>query len=378
MKRVPVQERRNWRDKMEEIGFTFHSQEGVYWDERVCYAFSTEEIDLIEEVSEGLHRLCLEAVGYVIEKNLYSKIGIPEKFAPLIKRSWERQDRSLYGRFDFSFDPPRTLKLLEYNADTPTSLIESSIAQWVWLEDVFPDRDQFNSIHEKLGEAFQQLREGLPIETPFYFSCVKEDEEDLVNLDYLRDVALQAGLEARLIFIEDIGFSDQTHQFYDLEEQEIRLLFKLYPWEWMVKEDFGEKLLWDSLRIVEPPWKMILSSKGILPLLWDLAPSHPNLLPCYFHPGPLKGPYVRKPFFSREGTNISLFNQWGPVMETEGPYGEEGFIYQKAQELPCFDGQYAVIGSWIINGQAAGMGIREDETPITRDTSRFVPHYFNP
>ncbi|MBA4395684.1 MAG: glutathionylspermidine synthase family protein, partial [Desulfobacca sp.] len=132
------------------------------------------------------------------------------------------------------------------------------------------------------------------------------------------------------------------------------------------------------LRIMEPPWKMILSSKGILPLLWELAPSHPNLLPCHFHPGPLKGPYVRKPFFSREGTNISLYNQWGPVMETEGPYGEEGFIYQKAQALPCFDGQYAVIGSWIINGQAAGIGIREDETPITRDTSRFVPHYFNP
>lgn len=378
MERIPVKERPNWREKMEEIGFTFHSNEGVYWDERACYAFSAEEVDRIEEVTEELHRLCLRAVGYVIGKNLYRQIGIPEKFAPLIKRSWERRDRSLYGRFDFSYNPQGNLKLLEYNADTPTSLIESSIAQWVWLEDLFPDRDQFNSIHEKLLEGFQQIQPELPIETPFYFTCIKEAEEDLVNLEYLRDVALQAGLDARLIYIEDIGYSDQTQQFYDLEEKEIRFLFKLYPWEWMVKEDFGEKLLLDSLKVMEPPWKMILSSKGILPLLWELAPSHPNLLPCYFHAGPLKGPYVRKPIFSREGTNITVYDQWGPVMETEGPYGDEGYIYQKAQELPCFDGYYAVIGSWIINGQAAGMGVREDETPITRDTSRFVPHYFIP
>jgi glutathionylspermidine synthase len=373
-----MQERPDWRQKMEEIGFTFHSQEGTYWDERVCYAFSAEEIDLIEEVSEEMHRLCLEAVDYVIRKNLYARIGVPEKFAPLIEKSWKRKEPSLYGRFDFSFHAPNTLRLLEYNADTPTSLIESSIAQWTWLEDLFPDRDQFNSIHEKLLQAFQQLREELPIETPFYFSCIRDAEEDLVNLEYLRDVAFQAGFDARLLYIEDIGFSEQTGRFYDLDEREIHYLFKLYPWEWMIREDFGEKLLGGALKVIEPPWKMILSSKGILPFLWDLAPSHPNLLPAYFHSEPIKGPYVRKPLFSREGTNVSLYNQGGPVMETGGPYGEEGYIFQKAQELPCFDGQYAVIGSWIINGQAAGMGIREDETPITRDTSRFVPHYFNP
>jgi glutathionylspermidine synthase len=378
MERLSVQERPNWRRKMEEIGFTFHSLEGIYWNERACYVFSSEEIDLIEEVSEDLHLLCLEAVDYVIKKNLYGRIGLPEKFAPWIENSWKRRDPSLYGRFDFSFHPPKTLKLLEYNADTPTSLIESSIAQWTWLEDLYPDRDQFNSIHEKLLLAFQQLRDDLPIETPLYFSCVREDEEDLVNLEYLRDVALQAGVEARFIWIDNIGFSEQTGKYYDLEDRPIRYLFKLYPWEWMIKEDFGEKLLGNTLKVIEPPWKMILSSKGILPLLWDLAPSHPNLLPSYFHPEPLKGPYVRKPLFSREGTNVSLFDQLGPVMATDGPYGDEGFIYQKSQELPYFNGQYAVIGSWIVGGQAAGMGIREDETPITRDTSRFVPHFFNP
>jgi glutathionylspermidine synthase len=378
MERNPVTERRNWREKMEEIGFTFHSVEGDYWNERACYAFSAKEVDRIEEATEELHQLCLQAVGYVFEKGLCGKIGIPERCVPLIQKSWRRQDRSLYGRFDFSFDRQGRLKLLEYNADTPTSLIEASVAQWTWLEEVFPDRDQFNSIHEKLFNSFQQIRRELPPKTPFYFSCVRDDEEDLVNLEYLRDVALQAGLDARFIFIEDIGFGDRTQRFYDLEEKEIRFLFKLYPWEWMMQEAFGEKLLLDSVRMIEPPWKMILSSKGILPVLWEMAPGHPLLLPAFFDPSRVKGPYVQKPLFSREGFNVTFHEAWGPTLRTEGPYGSEGFIAQKTAELPCFDGRYAVIGSWIINGQPAGMGIREDDTPITRDTSRFVPHYFNP
>lgn len=363
---------------MERIGFTFHSAEGDYWNEQACYIFSAKEVDRIEEATAELHRLCLQAVDYVLEKGLCPRIGIPEKVVPLIRKSWRRRDRSLYGRFDFSLDQKGNLKLLEYNADTPTSLIEASVAQWTWLEEIFPDRDQFNSIHEKLLGCFQQINQELPPGTPLYFSCIRDDEEDLVNLEYLRDVALQAGLDARFIFIDDIGFSDQTERFYDLEEREIRFLFKLYPWEWMTQEDFGEKLLLDALRMMEPSWKMILSSKGILPILWQIAPGHPNLLPAFFDPGRLRGPFVQKPLFSREGFNVTLHDAWGPTIRTEGPYGAEGHIAQKTAELPCFDGRYPVIGSWIINGQPAGMGIREDETPITRDTSRFVPHYFNP
>jgi glutathionylspermidine synthase len=378
MERIPLSERKGWRRKLEEVGFTFHSAEGTYWDERACYAFSADEVDRIEETTEGLHHLCLKAVDYVVKNDLYGRLGIPEKFASLIRASWQRRDRSLYGRFDLSMGPRGELKLLEYNADTPTSLIEASIAQWTWLEEKFPDLDQFNSLHEKLLESFEQIRRELGQTEPIYFSCVRDDEEDLVNLEYLRDLALQAGLDARFIYMEEIGFSDETRLFYDLEEKEIRHLFKLYPWEWMMREPFGEKLLLDVVRLMEPPWKLILSGKGILPVLWEMAPDHPNLLPAYFETGRIKGPYVEKPLFAREGANVTFHEAWGPTLRTGGPYGAEGTIVQQTAELPCFDGHYAVIGSWIIGGRPAGMGIREDETPITRDTSRFVPHYFNP
>jgi glutathionylspermidine synthase len=63
-------------------------------------------------------------------------------------------------------------------------------------------------------------------------------------------------------------------------------------------------------------------------------------------------------------------------LQTDGPYGREGFVYQAWQPLPCVDGNYPVIGSWVIAGKPHGIGIREDSTPITRDTSRFVPHFF--
>ena len=62
------------------------------------------------------------------------------------------------------------------------------------------------------------------------------------------------------------------------------------------------------------------------------------------------------------------------MMNTEGPYGSEGFIYQAYTPLPKFGDQYALIGSWLVNDKAAGMSIREDRQLITQDMSRYLPH----
>jgi len=378
MKRLTVSTRPRWQERFEEFGFSFHSMDGLYWNEGVCYEFSAQEIDHIEEVTSTLNDMCTEAVDHVIGKHLLPEIGIPDAFGEFIRKSWERDDRSLYGRFDLSYDGRDEPKLLEYNADTPTSLFESSIAQWIWIEEMFPRNDQFNSIHEKLLDAFSQVRGDLPLSTPLYFSCVKDHEEDFVTVEYMRDVAIQAGLDARHIFIEDIGYSADTETFYDLGNDEIAFMFKLYPWEWIMADEFGGHVLRETIRMYEPPWKMVLSNKGILPFLWEMFEGHPNLLPSFFEAAKCGDSYVKKPFFSREGANITYYRGDRRVENTEGSYGAEGFIYQKAHPLPCFDGNFAVIGSWVINGLAAGIGIREDTSPITKNTSTFVPHYFTP
>jgi glutathionylspermidine synthase len=155
-------------------------------------------------------------------------------------------------------------------------------------------------------------------------------------------------------------------------------MFKLYPWEWMMREQFGSSLPGAPTQWVEPPWKAILSNKGILPLLWAMFPRHPNLLPAYFEDdekaGELGSSYVRKPLYSREGANVELVAGGSVVDRDPGPYGAEGFIRQGIAPLPQFDGSYTVLGSWFAAGQPCGLSVREDASPITKNTSRFVPH----
>ena len=63
------------------------------------------------------------------------------------------------------------------------------------------------------------------------------------------------------------------------------------------------------------------------------------------------------------------------MQETTGPYSDErAVIYQQLTKLMSFDDRHAVIGSWMVNGWACGIGIREDDTLVTQNTSRFVPH----
>ncbi len=375
MKRLIVPQRPDWRSKFEELGFSFHSMEGGYWSEGVCYAFTAAQIDHLEEVTQELHEMSMKAVERVISKELFPMIGIGEQAATKVKDSWDREEVSIYGRFDFSYDGKSEPKLLEYNADTPTALYEASIAQWVWLEDMYPKYDQFNSIHEKLIDAFNVLKRKMPIVSKLYFSSVKDHEEDLVTVEYMRDVAGQAGIETKHIYVEDIGFNPDIEKFVDLDDDAIEFMFKLYPWEWLLADEFGKYIRPDAIILFEPAWKMVLSNKGILPVLWEMFPGHKNLLPSYFDQSKMGDSFVKKPLFAREGANIEL-RRGASVISTEGTYGSEGFIYQELKELPSFDGRYPVIGSWIVNGLAAGIGIREDDTPVTKNTSNFVPHYF--
>jgi glutathionylspermidine synthase len=363
----------DWPRKVEELGFHFHSMDGVYWDERACYRFSREEVDRLELATGELQSRCIDAVGRVIEKGDYSRFHIPLAFHDLIERSWNDDEKSVYGRFDLSWDGHGEPKMLEYNADTPTALLEAGVVQWYWLQDVFPKHDQFNSIHEKLIERWKELARDLGGGARVHFTGDASSAEDQGNLDYLRDTAIQAGLDAPAIDIADIGWDGK--RFVDLDDKPIAALFKLYPWEWLTREEFGPHLLAGTMRVIEPAWKMLLSNKAILPVLWEMFPDHPNLLPASFEPGRFATDYVKKPIYSREGANVSI-NARGELIEAPGEYGEEGFIWQAYQRLPRFGANHTVIGSWIVGEEPAGIGIREDESPITRNTSRFVPHYF--
>jgi glutathionylspermidine synthase len=382
MQRIACPERDDWRSTAVETGFDFHTIDGErYWDERGYYAFTHDEIERqIEAPTAEIDAMCLELVGSAIDDEKYlRRLKIPEAFWPLISESWHRDELSLYGRLDLSFDGRGPAKLLEYNADTPTSIFEAAVFQWTWLEQaaerqIIPAAaDQFNSIHDCLIEAWKKLGTGRHL----HLAGTTENAEDAGTLAYLEDTAGQAGLATTIIDIEDIGLRDDGC-FVDLENREIELAFKLYPWEWMFHDAFGERIAKAPTRWIEPPWKAVLSNKGILPLLWEMFPRHPNLLPAYFEDDPnaasLGDSFVRKPLFSREGANVALISKGTTLAAQEGPYGAEGFIRQALAPLPCFSNQYPVIGSWLVDHTPCGLSIREDENPITGNTSRFLPH----
>jgi len=372
MRRETQKARADWRSRCEAAGFFFHSMGGGYWDDEASYAFSADQIDRLESVTAELHQLCLKAADEVVSSRRFAQFAIPDAFHQLVERSWRQGEPSLYGRFDFSWDGEGEPKLLEYNADTPTALLEASVVQWHWLEDTHKGADQFNSIHEKLVARWQRLREQLGAER-LHLACLKDNDEDLGNLEYLRDCALQAGWDARQIFIEDLGWNGE--RFVDLEEEPVAALFKLYPWEWLARDEFGAHLPARPAALLEPAWKMLLSNKALLVLLWEMNYGHPNLLPTYFTPDKFGADFVRKPLLSREGANVTIRAR-GQVRWQPGDYGKEGFVYQGLAPLPSFTGRYPVIGSWVVGEEAAGIGIREDDSPITRNSSRFVPHYF--
>jgi glutathionylspermidine synthase len=377
VKRIAHAVRPDWQRKVESLGLAWHSAKGAYWNESAYYSFTMDEILKLEDATNKLHAMCLEAAQYIIDRRLFLKLGIPARVVPLIEAAWEQEPPSLYGRFDLAYDGLGPPKLLEYNADTPTSLVEASVVQWYWLQEVFPDKDQFNSMHERLIEHWKGLKLFLQGDRVHFAGM--EDIEDGMTLAYLRDTAQQAGISCDSLTINQIGVTEDGF-FTDASDRVIESIFKLYPWEWIVAEDerFVTAMLQrgTGMQWIEPIWKMLLSNKGLLAILWELFPESPYLLPASMDLAETLtwDAYVRKPLLSREGANVTvtMFDQ--TLVESQGDYGEEGYVYQAMASIPNFDGRHPVIGSWIIGQEAAGIGIRESKRIITDNLSQFVPH----
>ncbi len=385
MLRMPIRQRPGWRQLADQYGFKFHTLYGeTYWDESAYYQFTLRQIEEgIEAPTAELHQMCLAVVDRVVRsEELLQRFQIPPPYWERIADSWQAREPSLYSRIDLAYDGVGPAKLYENNADTPTSLYESGFWQWLWLEQqvnsgVLPrPSDQFTSLQEKLILRFSELKAHYPDQV-LHLSCCKGTEEDLGTVTYLEDCAKAAGIETCFVYIEDLG-RGEGGWLTDLDDRVITWLFKLYPWEFMLREDYAELTLNSAIQFLEPIWKgSILSNKALLPMLWKMFPGHPNLLPACFDDdvASLAGmALVKKPIYSREGANISILRNGATEARSEGPYGEEGFIYQAYHPLPKFGDNYTLIGSWLVDDQPAGISVREDTDLITQDLSRYLPH----
>ncbi|MFF5401565.1 glutathionylspermidine synthase family protein [Streptomyces misionensis] len=390
MERRTTTPRPGWQRTVEEQGLIYpltrHPDGSLrpYWDESAYYVFSLAEIEALEETVAELHAMCLAAAGHMVAHGRLADLGITDpRVAAAVTESWHRRAElpSFYGRFDLRYDGTGPAKLLEYNADTPTSLVEAASPQWFWMEDRFPGADQWNSLHERLVESWRRQAALLPPGSPLHFAHSAADElgEDLMTVAYLKETAQQAGLETDWLAMEEIGWDTLSGRFVDNRLRFIRSIFKLYPWEWLTTDAFGGHVL-DTLDNgggsgstlwIEPAWKMLLSNKALLAVLWELYPGHPHLLPAH-----LDGPrdlaatgYVAKPLLGREGEGITLHPPGSAPAARPDPC-----CYQQLAPLPVFDGNHVVLGAWVVDGEPAGLGIRESAGPVTDEYARFLPH----
>ncbi|MFI0998857.1 glutathionylspermidine synthase family protein [Streptomyces galbus] len=393
MERRTVAPRPGWQQTVEAQGLIYpltRYPDGSlrpYWDESAYYVFSLEEVEALEETVGELHRMCLEAAAHIVGTGRLADLGITDpRVAAAVTEAWHRRAElpSVYGRFDLRYDGTGPAKLLEYNADTPTSLVEAASPQWFWMEERFPGADQWNSLHERLVAAWRTQGKLLPPGGPLYFAHSSDDElgEDLMTVAYLKETAEQAGLDTDWISVEEIGWDPLSGRFVDNRLRFIRSCFKLYPWEWLTTDRFAGHVLdtldngggTGSTLWIEPAWKMLLSNKALLAVLWELYPGHPNLLPAYLD-GPREladadGPgWVAKPLLGREGDGVTVHGAGSAPAPRDEPC-----CYQQLAPLPAFDGNHVVLGTWVVEGEAAGLGIRESSGLVTDGYARFLPH----
>jgi glutathionylspermidine synthase len=377
MNRQSCQPRSDFRKLIQSQGLVYEANAdgSPYWDESAYYSFSAHEVDQLYAAAKELHQMFLAAAKHVLaQKDGLEKLEIPASLHGIIRKSWEDDAWEFYGRFDLTLNRMGVPKLIEYNADTPTGLLEAGIIQWYWKKDLFPHNDQFNSIHEGLVNRWKEIIAHRQLAKQLtHFTSVANHPEDRITVGYIARTAEEAGLQTQYVPIHRIGWSQKRSQFVDEQDRPINQIFKLYPWEWMGKEKFAPQLGATDWAILEPAWKAIFASKKLLLVMQELYPGHPNLLSVSDEP--LRGDYVAKPAFGREGTNVVLYCGGLIADKREGRGDLGNTVYQEYCPLiQAKPGIFAQCGVWMAGPEPIGMGIREDTRPILGNTSHFVPH----
>mgnify|MGYP003601781038 FL=1 len=429
MKRLEFTPRAGWRERINRSGLIYSETQkpGVgpveYWNDSAAYVFTLPEVESLEKQTETLHQMCLEAARYMASGEL-GTLGLTQDGFELAKWSLEEKHDDVYARFDLAYAGDGSpAKMLEYNGDTPTGLIEAAITQWDWMQDqinrgtITAQWDQWNGIYDALIERWNVLlrkshAQGTGGRLFYGYSAQDSSGEDWNTVAVMAEMAEKAGWRTTSIEMEQIGWDFGRHHFVGLPENPmhadqpllpagpdgmvqptIRNIFKLYPWEDIMSGESGDhfgRLLLDYPNVIphwyEPPWKMFLSNKLLLVALWRLFPGHENLLPAYPDGPNGMSDYVVKPVFGREGDGIKIVRSGGSIEANGEEYrraGQRGEqVFQQYHELPNFPGSngnnHPVLGSWVVNQEAFGVGIRESDGPITDYYCRFASNLIEP
>lgn len=378
------------KEILDEIGLKWHTDENNsdYISDEIV-VLSSNEVEAYYEATNELYDMYTEAAQYIIDNELFHEVGIPFNLVELVKDSWENDVHwHLYGRFDLAGGlDGKPIKLIEFNADTPTMLFETAVIQWALVKsNGLEEEYQFNDISEAIKEnfkrlvtldeeteSFDELYEGWKI----LFSSILGSIEDENTTKLLQNLAYEAGFQTDFAFVEDVNFSDEDGVFYNNENFEY--WFKLIPWESIAVEEGELALILKNIIknqkaiILNPAYTLLFQSKGILKILWDLFPNHPLLLESSFSPIKDKK-QVKKPFLGREGANVSIIEKDGAVSSfVDGDYDDQRYLFQEFVEFNKDEkGNYYQAGVFFAF-EACGLGYRKGGA-ILDNTSKFAGH----
>lgn len=378
------------KDIMEEVGFGWHTDEdGTPYIIPELVRVTPAEAEAYYEAGNALYEMFIEAGQHIIDNDRFEEIGIAENLVDMIRASWEDDDWHLYGRFDLAGGiDGQAIKLIEFNADTPTSLFETAIIQWAVLKtNQMDESHQFNNIYEAIRDNFNRLiteDDGLDKFDEYYngesilFSSVRDLPEDEQTTRLLQKMAQDAGFKTDFCYMDQVGFLEQGGVFNEKDEF-FNLWFKLWPWENIAADEPELVEILNQITqhrksvFINPAYTLMFQSKGILKVLYELFPDSPYLLNTSYEP--LDGvKHVIKPIFGREGENISIVNENGSIdQETPGNYAHHPVIYQEFAEFPKDDKgeiyQAGVFFAW----ESCGLGFRRGEQ-ILDNMASFVGH----
>lgn len=377
-------------EKLEELGFTWHtdSDNSIYVSDTLVQ-ITQDEAEVYYEAVNEIYDMYAEAAQYVIDNGLFFELGIPFNLIDAIKKSWESDVHwHIYGRFDLAGGiDGKPIKLLEFNADTPTALFETALLQWAILKENGMDEDkQFNNVYDAIRENFKRLIT-LFDDTELFderydgwkilFSSVHGNDEEEATTKLLRQMATDAGFNTGFEYLQNVKFDEEG--IYDRDENLYEYWFKLYPWEDIaINEPELATTLTTIMQnqaaiILNPAYTLLFQSKGMLKILYDLFPDSPYLLKASFES--LKGiKHVEKSVFGREGANIKIVGADGAVLsEQGGEYENHKKVYQEYVELPK-DAEGAKYQAGVFFAyEACGLGFRKGGE-IMNNMSKFVSH----
>jgi len=376
---------------LESIGFSWHTDKDntSYISDEVI-SITQDEAEAYYNATNELYDMFCEAAQYVIDNDLFHELNIPFNLVELIKESWENDVHwHLYGRFDLAGGiDGKPIKLIEFNADTPTALYESAIIQWAMLKyNGLDESSQFNSLYEALKDNFKRF---ITLDTDIekfeehyeklnwkiLFSSVAGNDEEEHTTKLLQHIATEAGYHTDFEYMDKVEFSNEG---VSKNDQIFEFWFKLIPWE-DIAIDEGELavILTDIIKdkkaiIFNPAYTLLFQSKGIMKILWDLYPDHPLLLETSFEPLQNKK-QVEKMCFGREGANVAIVNEDNSLeVKTDGDYENFKPIYQEYVEFPKDkEGNYYQAGVFYAY-EACGLGFRKGGV-ILDNMSKFVGH----